>query len=578
MRARPAAWCHAPAFITFILLAGSGAYAQVVTNAQRDIEEQRRAQERETLQRNQLERTPDVRGAAAPTADIQRLPAQEAPCFVINQLELKGDTQSRFGWVLDSLAGPQADDAPLRRCIGAQGVGILLQRAQKALVAKGFVTSRILTEPQDLSKGSLALTVIPGRIRSIRFAPTADGENAPQSSVLQTALPAKPGDVLNLRDIEQALENLKRAPTADADIQITPANQPDQSDLVIKYQSIRPVRLSLSADDSGSKYTGRFQASATFSWDNPLGLNDLFYISQGSDAQGGDPGPRGNQSNTLHYSLPWGYWAFGLTMTDSSYYQRVTGQTLDYIYSGVSGSTEFKTSYLFYRDASTKETVYLKALERHARNYISGTEVQNQRRATALWELGWEHKAFIKEGTFQSTLAYKRGTRDFDAINAPEEMSGQGTARPNFYTADLNWSTPWTPWKLPLAYQANLRIQATEGALAAPDRFSLGGRYTVRGFDGESSISGDSGWLARQELGYNLGQSGGQMYLALDMGEVHGPNAAGLPERFIAGTALGWRIQTKKVQFDVFAGQPLQTASSLRTGSTAAGFSLNFSL
>ena len=572
MRARPAAWCQAPAFIFFLLLASSGAYAQAVTNAQQDTLEQRRAQEREKQLREQQERTPDVLGPAGPKAQAPRLPAAETPCFPIRQIELQGDDNKRFGWALDALAGPQGDDSPLGKCIGGAGIGLLQQRAQDALIAKGFVTSRILVQPQDLSGGTLVFTVLPGSLHQVRPTP-----EMPERT-LRSALPMREGDVLNLRDIEQALENFQRAPTTQVDIQIAPASTPDQSDLIITSKSSTPVRFSFSLDDSGSKSTGRYQASGTLSWDKPLGLNDLFYVSQGSDAQGGDPGARGNQSTTLHYSLPWGYWAFGLTMADSSYYQTITGQTTSYVYKGESGSTELKASYLFHRDASSKDTVYLKALERHARNFVNTTEVLIQRRASALWELGWEHKAFINKGTLQTVLAYKRGTRDFDAREAPEETSGQGTARPTFYTADLSWSTPWPLWKLPLAYQANVRVQASEGALTAPDRFNLGGRYTVRGFDGENSISGDSGWLARQEMSWSFRQAATQLYAALDMGEVHGPNAEGLPNRFMAGGAIGLRFQTKKLQLDCFVGRPFRIPSTVRTGSTAAGFSLNYSL
>ena len=168
-------------------------------------------------------------------------------------------------------------------------------------------------------------------------------------------------------------------------------------------------------------------------------------------------------------------------------------------------------------------------------------------------------------------------TRDFDSIDAPEEASNTGTARPSFWAADLNWSTPWTPWQLPLAYQANLRLQATDVALASPDRFSLGSRYTIRGFDGENSLSGDAGWLLRQDLQWNLSPTAGQLYLALDMGEVDGPSATGLSDRFMAGTALGWRIQFKKLQLDAFVGHPLRTPSTVRTSASTAGFSLNAS-
>ena len=31
--------------------------------------------------------------------------------------------------------------------------------------------------------------------------------------------------------------------------------------------------------------------------------------------------------------------------------------------------------------------------------------------------------------------------------------------------------------------------------------FSIGGRYTVRGFDGEASLMGERGWLLRNDIG-----------------------------------------------------------------------------
>eukprot|EP01041_Mallomonas_annulata_P025005 gene25005-45934_t len=190
--------------------------AQAQTNAQRDAAEQRRIQERDAQLREQQQTAPDAR-RNAPVAAAQRLPESESPCFPIRQLELRGEAVGQFAWVLDSLSGPQNTDSPLRKCLGTQGIGILLQRAQDAVVAKGFVTTRVLAQPQDLSSGSLVLTVVPGRIRNIRFA-----DSGASLTSTATAVAAQPGDILNLRDVEQALENFKRVPTADADIQITP--------------------------------------------------------------------------------------------------------------------------------------------------------------------------------------------------------------------------------------------------------------------------------------------------------------------------------------------------------------------
>ena len=114
-----------------------------------------------------------------------------------------------------------------------------MKRVQNALIAQGYVTTRVLIKPQDPKPGVLTLTLIPGRIHAIRFADPASWR-----ARWFNALPARPGDVLNLRDIEQALENFKRVPTADADIQIEPAGADGESDLVIAWKETLPIRLS----------------------------------------------------------------------------------------------------------------------------------------------------------------------------------------------------------------------------------------------------------------------------------------------------------------------------------------------
>lgn len=304
--------------------------AQISPIQERDIgirnqQELQRQQQQEQQQRQQIERTPDVRLTAPAKATTQSLPI-ETPCFLIQRLQLQngsGVPLPEFDWVVEQLTAP---DAPvfIGQCVGAQGVAWLIERAQKILVDSGFVTSRVLATQQDMSQGTLALTLIPGRIRAIRLAEPVD----PRAN-LRNALPMQAGDILNLRDIEQALENLKRVPTAEADIQIEPAQgdgaQLGDSDLVVSYRQPFPFRLSVNADDSGTKATGRYQGSVTVSYDNALTLNDLFYVTNTNGIGGGDPGPRGTHANTIHYSLPIGYWTMGATSSTSNYHQTVAG-------------------------------------------------------------------------------------------------------------------------------------------------------------------------------------------------------------------------------------------------------------
>jgi hemolysin activation/secretion protein len=175
-------------------------------------QEQRRLQERERAQSQQLQRKPDVRldTAAVPDA-LLPLPVNEAPCFHITRVELNGTSASRFQWALQKAFLPSdpppvpAEGGAPGRCLGSVGINRVMKRVQNALIDRGLITSRIVAEPQDLRSGALSLIVVPGQVRQVRF---AQGSSARATSV--NAVPSRPGQLLNLRDIEQGLENFKR--------------------------------------------------------------------------------------------------------------------------------------------------------------------------------------------------------------------------------------------------------------------------------------------------------------------------------------------------------------------------------
>ena len=320
-----------PLLLLTALLAGECSWAQLPptpTPAQAlpFTFERQREEERERALREQMERAPDVRLPAGATSEEARLPDNETPCFPINTLRLD-DPTGQFGWAL--AAADRPGDPATGRCLGSTGINRVLARIQDAIIARGYVTTRVLAEAQDLKTGELRLTLIPGRIRAIRF---ADGDTLRANA--WNAVPAAPGDLLNLRDIEQALENWKRVPTVEADIRIEPGEAPGESDLVIAWKQSFPLRFTLSANDGGSRTTGKYLGNATLSGDNLFALNDLFYYNVSQDMGGGESGSRGTRGDTLHYSLPFGYWQLAYTRSTNYYHQSVAGASQDYDYRG----------------------------------------------------------------------------------------------------------------------------------------------------------------------------------------------------------------------------------------------------
>lgn len=531
-----------------------------------------RQQERERVLREQLEGETDVRLERPADAATDRLPTAEYPCFPIMSVRLVGDDALDFRWAL-AASDPEADPAT-GRCLGTAGVDTVMRRIQNAIVARGFVTTRVVAAPQDLTVGRLDLTVVPGRIRAIRFAPGTDAR-----ATSWNAVPAKPGDLLNLRDIEQALENFKRVPTVEADIQIAPADgaQADagESDLVIVWQQRRPVRVSVTLDDSGSRSTGKLQAGATLSLDDALRWNDLFYVSVGHGAFNGSD--KGTRSYTAHYSAPLHYWLLSATGGASDYFQSVAGSFQSYVYSGTSRNAELKASRLLFRNARIKTGAFGRGWYRDSANFIDDTEIEVQRRRTAGWEVGFTHRHFLGTATLDASAAYRRGTGAFAALVAPEEAFGEGTARSALVTADAQLAVPFRLGTHGLRYSGSWRAQWNRTALVSQDRFAIGGRYSVRGFDGESSLVGERGWTVRNDLGLSLG-GGQELYLGADAGQVGGPSTRWQVGNALVGGVIGLRGSARGATWDVFVGTPIDKPEGFRTAYTTTGFSLSWSL
>jgi hemolysin activation/secretion protein len=556
-------------WLSLYLLFPMASPSVLAASAQEDVaaQEIQRQQERERALREQLERRPDVRLPMGETPAVERIPDGETPCFPIRELRLD-DPSGRFGWAVAAAERP--DDPATGRCLGSQGIKLAMTRIQNAIIERGYVTTRVLAEGQDLTTGILQIKILPGRIRAIRFTAGSDFR-----ATAWNAFPAAPGDLLNLRDIEQALENWKRPPTVDVDIRIEPGEAPGESDLVVTWKQAFPFRLTLSANDGGSETTGKYQGSVTVSGDHLLALNDLFYATYHHDL--GRSGGHGTRGHTLHYSLPFGYWMLGFTRGAHRYYQTVAGATQDYRYSGTSDTQEARLSRLVYRDAANKSTVYLRAYLTRSRNFIDGTEIEVQRRRMAGWEAGLGHRAFLADATLDLELAWRRGTGAFAALRAPEDAFGEGTARPRIVTAEAALSLPFQFLGQRLRYNALWRAQWNRTPLVPQDCFSIGGRYSVRGFDGESILMAERGFLLRNELSLPFAGGRQEAYAGLDHGRVGGRSADLLVGRALTGAVVGLRGAWRQLSYDIFASRPVSRPAFFQTDPVTAGFNLTLS-
>ena len=234
-------------------------------------------------------------------------------------------------------------------------------------------------------------------------------------------------------------------------------------------------------------------------------------------------------------------------------------------------------SRLLHRDQQRKTIASARAFRRASRTYVDDTEIEVQRRVVGGWELGLNHREFIGPTTLDGNLVYRRGTAAFGALPAPEEPFGEGTSRMRIITADLGLSLPFRVGDQKLRYSGLWRAQWNRTALTPQDTFAIGGRFSVRGFDGESALAGDRGWLVRNDLSLALGESGAELYAGVDYGEVGGLFVDQLIGHHLAGGVIGLRGVFHDLNYDLFVGAPISRPQGFRTASVTAGLSLIYS-
>lgn len=551
-----------PSFAAVIFLhLSAAAHSAVLPKDQELILQQERQRAREAALATP---TPDVR-LSAPSVSFGRTSfPKESPCFPINSVELQNRNELPHWLPLQKIA-----NQVVGHCIGSTGINLIMTAVQNRLIDSGYITTRVVAPQQDLKSGNLRLAIIAGKLRHVVLTSQSN-----HHVMLYSAFPAHEGNLLDLRDIEQGLENLQRVPTVQASMEILPGENPGESDIALSWQQSKMWRVGLSLDDSGSRSTGRYQGGATVYGDNLLSLSDTLYLSAGTSLFA--PDGKGTHNYTGQYSLPFGYWATSFTASNNSYHQTVAGLNGDYRYSGESNNLDWQLSRVLHRNASQKTSFTYDVIARDSKNYVDGTEVDVQRRQTAAWKIGLQHRHYIAAATLDAGISYQRGTRWFGAIPASEEYFDEATALSKILQINAQLDAPFTLATQNFRYNVQYLRQISDTRLTPQDQFSIGGRWTVRGFDGERTLSADRGWTVRNELAWQTPLPQHQLYLGVDYGEIGGHGSDYNLGKHLAGGALGMRGGLLGASYDMFAGIPFSKPGGFTTDPVTVGFNLNW--
>ncbi|SIR11845.1 hemolysin activation/secretion protein [Rhizobium sp. RU33A] len=510
--------------------------------------QQERLREDELLR--QTRQAPSGEGAVAPLAASS---SSGEACIEVNRIAVSGVSlipASRISQTLSRWEG---------RCLGLAELNSALEAITFLYVDRGYVSSRAYLPEQDLADGSLDILVIEGKLETIAL-----NGRQPADPQIATAFPGLPGKTVNLRDIEQGLDQINRLRSNKATIALAAGRAQGGSVLDVKVEKTRPWHFSMSSDNLGSLSTGRYQTRADFGADNILGLNDEWQIGYQRSMERhplrfGAARPNGN-SLTGSVSIPYGYWTFGLNASWSDYRSSITGLVSQIETSGGSLSFAPFVTRILHRDQISKTWLTGRLTWKENENFVLGSKVDVSSRVLSVATLELGHSRQLLGGQASGSLGYHRGLKMLGAFDDSSAAEGSPKGQFEKLSASLGYQRAFDLGATAMIFSSNLSGQWSPDDVFGSEQISAGGYSTVRGVR-EAVLYADTGIVMRNELSLLLPGFGDgravevlgrlEPYAAIDLGHTVSDASGNSLGGNLVGAAVGLRNRGGRINFDV---------------------------
>lgn len=456
-------------------------------------------------------------------------------CRVIQTIRLEGHPDAMGAQPQEVLS------VYLGQCLVAEEVNALLGDLNRWYQRKGWTTTRVYAAEQDINGGELVLRVVAGRIEGYRYI------DKPGDERLSYAFPQEPDGYLNLRDLEQGLENLNRVPSQEAKFQLYPGKEPGTSVVVVELTEKPRTRWTEMVDNSGNASMGHWRSNTEFAIDNLLGCNDQLAIGYNRNLDGGTLGST-FEGLTANYNLSSGNHLWGTSLAVFRTDFTLPGINQNYLLQTRSKKAGVSYEYLLTRDQSSKFSFIAGLDFTHQRSYTQDINIDSQYRRLAVAYAGFKGKQYFGNNIFDWQLRADQGTGLLDAMSS---IPGGTDPRYWAHKAQANLTVPLPENKG--IWRTSFQAQDSQDKIPTLGQMYAGSRYNVRGYQDNSLYGATGAWLRNdlESSPIRVDQVSLTPYVGYDAGHIK-PNAQQqVSQHHVTGMAVGMRMDWGKVKADL---------------------------
>ncbi|MDH2997130.1 hemin-binding protein [Pasteurellaceae bacterium LFhippo2] len=453
---------------------------------QQQIEQIQRVKQQTWISQHQYQNTPETQEIA----DLSQ------HCLPYNKLEVLGTT----------LIDPSSFVPKVGECINEVRLNQLSQALTKAYLEKGYIHNPFRFE--DDNSGTLFVRVTEGKVAQI---------NSNSSRLNLTMLtPNMIGKALNVKDLDQALDQANRMSGSQVTVDVLPDTE---GNIELKFVNDEKSRIGgyLGIDNFASKRHQRWQMQGGLYIDSPFGLSDTLNIGISHTLH--SLKHNFNRAISLSYSVPYGYWNFNLFGSTSQFQTQIPLQTITAIQKGHSTLLGLKADYTAHRGENHISNLYSQLNYYRNKSYFQDSLIALQSPTLTSLQFGANHIQIFSKATLVADLSYEKGLTWFNATHNQGKDQPEGQF--NKWNADLQLNYYYNLKNQLFHHQHNLAGQYSSNYLPAMKQADLLSRYAIRGFNDISS-SAEKSLILQNNFGWVHQQNNWQIepYLLFDLGMI----------------------------------------------------------
>ena len=454
-------------------------------------------------------------------------------------------------------------------CMTVADLESLMGEITSVYIRRGYITTRAYLPEQDIASGKLNILVVEGRIESYDKV----GKDA---KLLKPSLlsPALVGDKLNIRDLEQTVDNANGLGRGKVSFDIAPGEVPGKSIIRLKLDEPKRGFGSLSMDNQGSESTGKNNYSLSLSSGNLIGLNELWTLVHRSSMPNSED--QGSDNTSLSVNFPMGYGMLELKAARSQFSTAtVTDLDRKLIFSGFTDTLDVAYGRTIHRDKTDKHHLKLKLGMAENESFVDDTllEVSSKR----LVRLTLDYNATLRRpsGTYSFSPSLVMGLTPLnnlpDDVNLPADGDQAEFALVKFHGT---YRRPMTIRESKYRWDTKLQMQLGHDELFSSEQMLIGSSSSVRGFK-DHSFSASRGAYWQNEFSKLIerntawGRLKVRPYIALDIGRVHS-RFDGEQSGTLAGSVVGLNLDVKNLALELSFAKGLDNHSDLQSEGTLA--------